>query len=239
MIDNDALSLRANQVRRALAKLCVITSSGDMRTVEKGPILLAAEQAAKSFQEMALSQMKEASDITQTVRKSQESSDALRKQIEQAEEDRARLEREMLAEKAAKQASEEERVLLAECEQLRAQIAQLDEKIAERENNPSLKRGQSTESVIRQNELYKKLGLSIRKPRRGQIRIGMALVDPKQPDEEFFFTLGVNDRDNLFEVYEIEPPVSNQEALVEELRKTNELSVFTRKLRCRWKEQLA
>ena len=239
MIENDALAHRANEVRRALAKLCTINQlPGELKTVEKGPILIAAEQSSKFFKELAHNQLAEANDAVDSYRKGQDSSLALQKQVEEAERERRILEEELQREKAAKRESEEEKRLLKEHEDLKSEIADLDSQITARQATQSKRRDESTESIMRQNELYKRLGLSVSKPQSGVIKIGMAYIDPANHDKEFYFTLAVNPRTDKFEVFEICPPIPKQEKIIADLVQYEDLSVFARKLRAKWKENL-
>ncbi|XP_066302313.1 kinetochore protein Spc25-like [Branchiostoma lanceolatum] len=78
-----------------------------------------------------------------------------------------------------------------------------------------------------------RLGLKFRKLDGGRLQFSFTLIDAKDPDRAFVFTLKV---DSKYEVVDCDPKVSDLDDLVAKLNATNNLSAFVQTMRKRFKQ---
>ncbi|XP_078571685.1 kinetochore protein Spc25-like [Branchiostoma floridae x Branchiostoma japonicum] len=78
-----------------------------------------------------------------------------------------------------------------------------------------------------------RLGLKFRKLDGGRLQFAFTVIDVKNPDRAFVFTLKV---DSKYEVVDCDPKVADLDDLVAKLNSTNNLSAFVQTMRKRFKQ---
>eukprot|EP00058_Branchiostoma_floridae_P006524 XP_002592012.1 hypothetical protein BRAFLDRAFT_122388 [Branchiostoma floridae] len=78
-----------------------------------------------------------------------------------------------------------------------------------------------------------RLGLKFRKLDGGRLQFAFTVIDVKNPDRAFVFTLKV---DSKYEVVDCDPKVADLDDLVAKLNTTNNLSAFVQTMRKRFKQ---
>ena len=90
---------------------------------------------------------------------------------------------------------------------------------------------ETVESMARAAQLYKRLGLGIKKMHgKNELKFVLRLIDPAAPEREFSFAVSIDD-DEKYHVRNVKPPVPGLDALVAQVNATNDFSAFVRGLR--------
>lgn len=191
---------------------------------------LSAKRALKSQHDGAMKQSE------QFYKKLVEREHQLSKQAKELEEDMEEQEHKLKQmEEEAMQARELASDLPEQLEDLRATVSEERRKTEEEAGTVEKSEGKQlkqVESLRVANDMYKdRLGLEFMKTDDDDMKFVFTLIDRFEMDREFSFTIRVEDGSSRYELVECEPMVKEAGEYIRECNRTDDLSMFIRKMR--------
>ena len=155
------------------------------------------------------------------------------KELEEEQEEQEQKLKQM--EEEAMQARELAADLPEQLEDLRATVSEERRKTEEEAGVVEKSEGkqlQQVESLRVANNMYKdRLGLEFMSTEEGDMRFAFTLIDRFEMDREFSFTIRVEHGSSRYDLIECEPMVREAAEFMRECNRTDDLSLFVRKMR--------
>lgn len=213
----------------------------------KGEILFNCEELSRNLKENLSKQTRELQNMSASASSKQTRLQGLTSQLELAKGHHAQLTTKLQLAKAKRHEQLGEEDMLAEKQQaiskrlleLADKLQAMERKTANAQTAAAAAASSSEgglESLLRQSELFKRLGLSVSKLPNERLRVTFHLVDPADHQREFSFLVRVQDEEYVVE--DVRPALasSNLPEMVRELNSSNDFSRFARSMRRKFQD---
>ena len=207
---------------------------------EPGEALQNANYNSEIFKDALSKQTRELRAAKEEAALKQERLRAMKTDLTNLRERKARLAESLEKEKRERKVSESERTLQRKRDALREKLDVLNrklEEIATTHTSAPAVSSLSLEETTRQVELFThRLGLRVSKVSGGRLRVGMRYIDPKEPEREFTFRVQTGEDALEYEIDNVQPPIKGLEEMVKELNESGDFSYFCRAMRRRFRD---